>query len=351
MLVAASALAVQGSLHAQTRAVDPELKKLVESARQDLDAYWRRQLKAYIPPTEFVLMRAPAINDCGRMDQPTVQYCAASHTIYWDDTLLGFLNSTIGDFAPVVLLAHEWSLLAQKLMGLDQPSRNTPRLVLELQADCHAGNWALDAGKRGLLDKDDLGEALAVLQLDLDAPIFDVATHGAGQARTQIFLYGYQGRDCRGDGFRALLREHKIDSTGRTPAATPAPAVPETMYPKQVGPYTQSRVEPAKTSFGLVGVSTTYESGGGSFVVHLVSAARSADEATMYLDRSVGESKTDGYTQVTRLAVVHQGTRLGTVVRMRGTEDERVLWSNRQYFGIIQGERAWEFYTAAALSR
>ena len=67
------------------------------------------------------------------------------------------MNVHIGDFAPIVVTAHEWGHHVQWLLGVVPEPGN----AFELQADCLAGAYASDAGQQGLLDPGDITEAVA----------------------------------------------------------------------------------------------------------------------------------------------------------------------------------------------
>jgi hypothetical protein len=98
----------------------------------------------------------------------------------------------IGDFAPIVVMAHEWGHHVQALLGLAPARGNT----VELHADCLAGAYASDAGQRGLLDPGDITEAVAMsaaagdpLGLPQDTP----GAHGINDDRITAFMRGYLG--------------------------------------------------------------------------------------------------------------------------------------------------------------
>ena len=66
-------------------------------------------------------------------------------------------------------------------------------------ADCLSGAWALDVDSRGLLEPDDVDEAIRFTVEYLGDPstvdAFDPQAHGTADQRAQSFMLGYE------DGF------------------------------------------------------------------------------------------------------------------------------------------------------
>ena len=79
----------------------------------------------------------------------------------------------------------------------------------ELQADCFAGVWARSANDRGLLDEDDLGEAVTALVVvgDPQETWFDPTQHGTPQQRTVAFAIGFDqnAAGCTSNAFFDLF--------------------------------------------------------------------------------------------------------------------------------------------------
>ena len=63
-------------------------------------------------------------------------------------------------------------------------------------ADCMSGAWALDVDTRGLLETDDVDEAIAFTVERLGDPRYideyDPQAHGTADQRAQSFLTGYE---------------------------------------------------------------------------------------------------------------------------------------------------------------
>jgi predicted metalloprotease len=163
---------------------------------QDLNAFWQRAFGAvgttYRAPIVTTL-EVPVVTSCGPAGPESLAfYCPAEEAIYYAPVGLEAHRRRIGDFAPVVVLAHEWGHHLQTVLGIAPSPRNT----FELQADCLAGAYARDAGKRGLLDPGDITEAVAMaatagdpLGLPQDTP----GAHGINDDRITAFMCGYLG--------------------------------------------------------------------------------------------------------------------------------------------------------------
>ena len=162
----------------------------------DVNAFWQRAFAAvgavYHAPSVTVL-EAPVTTACGPAGPEDLAfYCPAEEAIYYAPAGLEAHRRRIGDFAPIVVLAHEWGHHLQRLLGIAPAQGN----AFELQADCLAGAYASDAGQRGLLDPGDITEAVAMaaavgdpLGLPQDTP----GAHGINDDRITAFMRGYLG--------------------------------------------------------------------------------------------------------------------------------------------------------------
>ena len=162
----------------------------------DLNAFWQRAFAAvgavYHAPSVTVL-EAPVTTACGPGGPEDLAfYCPAEEAIYYAPAGLEAHRRRIGDFAPIVVLAHEWGHHLQRLRGIASARGNT----FELQADCLAGAYASDAGQRGLLDPGDLTEAVAMAAVagdPLGLPQDTPGAHGMNDDRITAFMRGYLG--------------------------------------------------------------------------------------------------------------------------------------------------------------
>jgi uncharacterized protein len=181
----------------------------------DLNTFWQRAFGAigglYRAPAVETLT-APVATACGPAGPEHLAfYCPAEEAIYYAPAELDAHRRRIGDFAPIVVMAHEWGHHVQTLLGLEPAPGNT----FELQADCLAGAYSSDAGQRRLLDPGDITEAVAMaatagdpLGLPQDAP----GAHGINDDRITAFMRGYLG-GVDACGLPRLERQPKLVSS------------------------------------------------------------------------------------------------------------------------------------------
>lgn len=351
-IVAFGLAALVAALQAQAPSphVDPALLNLINSARSDIDQYWRRQMPGYTPPTDVVVVQAPTETDCGKFEKPNARYCASTNKIYWD---VGLFTTAyqLGDFAPIFILAHEWGHLVQRQLGFDRTTRGLITVQLELQADCLAGAWSHDAKRRGLLDPGDDDEAVLMLRRGgdkLNAPWFEPNAHGSPGQRVDAFLYGFEGTDCAADGFFAFLKERGIDPSRVQQAPTPDTGSLAQNIKKQVGRFTLASTRRTEIPLSTDAIEATYKTPDGVPVVHLLVAYKSAADASAALDRFIPWAKQQGYAETKRQDLLDTaGIKLGTVVVLHGPK-EMIIWNNKQFIGGSEGPRdvAWELYNA-----
>jgi hypothetical protein len=172
------------------------IQDLIDFAANDINEYWSQVFSDsgidYYPPEEFLSYTEPIDTACGPAALDNAFYCSESHGIYYDINFLQAQLDTDGDFAPVVILAHEWGHLVQANLGILRGRYLS--IETELQADCLAGTWTTHAGEMGYLEEGDLEEGATALFKagDLDIPWFDPSAHGTPDQRVQAFLDGLQ---------------------------------------------------------------------------------------------------------------------------------------------------------------
>ncbi|MGH2613931.1 MAG: neutral zinc metallopeptidase [Thermomicrobiales bacterium] len=177
-----------------------------------VDQFWAARFQEagqeYDPPDGVVPFDAPIVTACGRAD-PNLEaafYCVIDEKIYYSAEFRSLIESQIGDFAWVIVVAHEWGHHIQAQLGFDLgvvPDRagEVPPIELEQQADCLAGAYAIDAELTGWLDAGDIDEALYMTRISGDptgTAWNDPRAHGTGDERIDAFLTGYSGGlpDC-----------------------------------------------------------------------------------------------------------------------------------------------------------
>jgi predicted metalloprotease len=186
--------------------------KLLRATIANLQAYWAQAFPqvygaTYTPVSQFVAATPTTkIPDC-EGHQETYQkdvkgnafYCFGSNFITYDDqNLFPYLAQHFGNFAPALVLAHEWGHAIQDRAGIDR--NNEPTILIELQADCFAGSWvqriAHGQSKTVKFAPGDLDAALAAYLTFRDpvgSSANDQQAHGDAFDRVNAFQTGFDG--------------------------------------------------------------------------------------------------------------------------------------------------------------
>jgi len=170
-----------------------------------VDQFWAARFQeaeqVYASPNGVIAFDEPIVTACGRAD-PAMEaafYCVIDENIYYSAEFRTLIENQIGDFAWVIVVAHEWAHHIQAQLGFDlgvMPDRagEVPSIELEKQADCLAGAYASDAELTGWLDPGDVDEALYMTEISGDPPGTswnDPRAHGSGDERIDAFMIGY----------------------------------------------------------------------------------------------------------------------------------------------------------------
>jgi predicted metalloprotease len=175
--------------------------------------YFAAMGQRYTPPT-LVLFTDQVASGCGAasaMSGPF--YCPEDQKLYVD---LGFFNQLSsefgapGDFARAYVIAHEVGHHLQNLLGITEKSQRLaaqggadPKRVsvaVELQADCYAGVWAMQAQR--VIEPGELQQALHAaaavgddtLQRRTQGRVVpETFTHGSAAQRQRWFQRGFDG--------------------------------------------------------------------------------------------------------------------------------------------------------------
>jgi predicted metalloprotease len=222
------ALPSPGTSTARTpqRAANPQEDqqvRFVSFVLDDVQDNWTRIMPALGRPysrAQLVLFTDAIHTGCGAADSTIGPfYCPSDQRVYIDLGFFRELRSRFGapgDFAQAYVLAHEVGHHAQRLLGIEERTRqaqaqnpsqeNELSVRLELQADCFAGIWAKSTQQRNLLESGDLEEALAATAAVGDDRIQRSAgrrvrpetwTHGSAQQRESWFRRGWSSGDPR----------------------------------------------------------------------------------------------------------------------------------------------------------
>jgi uncharacterized protein len=195
---------------AQDESAEPQLSReelFPDILHAHVDAFWAARFaeagRFYDPPNGVIAFDEPIVTACGRAepDREAAFYCVIDEKIYYSADFRTLIEQQIGDFAWVIVVAHEWGHHIQAKLGFDLgivPDRSGEILAVEFeqQADCLAGAYSVDAEATGWLDPGDIEEALYMTQISGDPPGTawnDPRAHGTGEERINAFLDGYEG--------------------------------------------------------------------------------------------------------------------------------------------------------------
>ncbi|HVT40570.1 MAG TPA: neutral zinc metallopeptidase [Gemmatimonadaceae bacterium] len=325
----------------------PSTEALLAVARKDIDGFWSKQLGVLYTSPVFV-GPYPAAGACP-FQAHNAQYCSSENSIYYDPRFLDEQNHSIGDYAAVWILAHEWGHRVQHLQGKLGSSAGMFSIQIELQADCYAGRYTKDALTRSVLEPGD--DELAVTSLrgahdPVDYPWFEKYAHGTSGQRIDALTEGFEGRDCDGDAF---WRRVHVDPHA---AAAPAPPVRGPVIGGVAcrrGRFERIDMRPAPDFIkGVVtdAISAKFRSADGVVVDLVLEAFSSADAA----ERFASNAALDGYALTKEGAVKDGETVLGKWKLLSG-KSEIMLFQKRQVVNIAEGPRGitWEFMTSAAV--
>jgi predicted metalloprotease len=176
--------------------------------------YFAARGQNYTAPT-LVLFTGQVASACGRASAASGPfYCPSDQKVYID---LGFFNQLSsefgapGDFARAYVIAHEVGHHVQNLLGITEKSErmsaqqgaNDAKRVsveVELQADCFAGVWAMQAQR--VIEPGELQQALQAaasvgddtLQRRTQGRVVpETFTHGSAAQRQRWFQRGFDG--------------------------------------------------------------------------------------------------------------------------------------------------------------
>jgi predicted metalloprotease len=225
-----------------TRTDVNQMKYKVNMASRFFETTWQKAFAAAgrsYPAPGLIAYESPIQTGCGPAKMGNAFYCRPDHKIYYDAIFLTAMMKqasmalgTDGDYAPIVILAHEMGHAVAYIMGTDF-ALSYPREAL---ADCLAGVVTNEAQKSGNLEKGDLEEGLWALNDGGDGPntsIISERAHGKGPDRQKAFLIGYRnGLSACDDGIAkklAAVRPTTSQPASRTfPPSLPGPYRPGT---------------------------------------------------------------------------------------------------------------------------
>ena len=178
--------------------VGVDFEATMDAAADDLDEYFEEVLEAegfgneYRSPRNVVFYTDPIETACGESLENNAFFCSGDNSIYMHEPFMLELWE-VGPFSPVYVLAHEWGHLVQWDLGI--LGGGSLSVQVELQADCLAGNYALDLDERDYIDERNLLEAGVTLISVGDPenyPWWAPGAHGTSEQRVEAYTQGYQ---------------------------------------------------------------------------------------------------------------------------------------------------------------
>lgn len=216
----------------QEQALQDSQVHFVKVVLAETEDVWNQQFPAqtgrqYTDP-KLVIFSGSAQSACGFASAATGPfYCPGDQRVYIDLSFYEELQNRFGasgNFAQAYVVAHEVGHHLQKLMGISDKMDQIRQQVsdeeynkysvrLELQADYFAGVWAHYEQGRGVLEKQDIPNALNAanaigddrLQKETQGYVVPESfTHGTSAERMYWFKKGYETGDIKqGDTFSA----------------------------------------------------------------------------------------------------------------------------------------------------
>jgi len=189
----------------QTVATDDTYDEFASTVLGSTNRVWTDQFATrgleYSPP-RLVLFRGGTESGCGgAYSEVGPHYCPSDLTIYLDETFFNELQVRFGgntaDVAQAYVIGHEVGHHVQDLLNV-----NLESVALELQADCLAGAWLNSLKSRGILETNEIEEALGqaasvgddnIQQRTTGTINKETWTHGSSAERVASFEKGYDG--------------------------------------------------------------------------------------------------------------------------------------------------------------
>ncbi|HEX6333841.1 MAG TPA: neutral zinc metallopeptidase [Flavisolibacter sp.] len=216
---------------AEQKAAQDKEAQFVSVVLAETEDVWHdifnRAGKRYQEP-KLVLFSGGVQSGCGTASSATGPfYCPGDHKLYIDLSFSADLKNRFGapgDFAMAYVIAHEVGHHVQTLLGISEKMQrlrgqvseeeyNQYSVRMELQADFFAGVWAHFVQGKGLLEEDDIAEALNAanaigddrLQKKSQGYVVPESfTHGTSAQRMFWFRKGFETGDInQGDTFNA----------------------------------------------------------------------------------------------------------------------------------------------------
>jgi hypothetical protein len=322
---------------------------LFEFAKGSVGQFWATEARAmnvtYSPPSGVTSYTTEITTPCGKALLGNAFFCRLDRGLYFD---LGFLGEEFarGDFAPVVIIAHEWGHLMQHAMNWQDPLG----IRHELQADCYAGAYAQHADKTGVLEPGDSEEALNGLFRSgrTDVPWLARESHGSGGNRADAYSWGFR------NGAMACTESVFMRKAGGVVPMFESARYPEGSLtdnvPLSVGDFTLvdvTRASEFMSSAMTDAIRGKYRAADGTVVEHWLAAHSTDAAAILQFDRWADSYREKGFTLVGQDEFrTSDGQVTGKWMRFsKPNRREIMLWRNFQIVLVAEGpvDRTFDF--------
>ena len=188
----------------QAATAQDEYYEDISATVQSLTWFWTREFTRMKPARQYTALAggisgydaSTAANLPCSGGGLNAYYCSQDDGIHLEEPhFMRWYHKEVGDFAPVVILAHEWGHAIQGRLGFLGDSRALS-IQTELQADCLGGAWTQyleNESTQYVLEPGDVDEAILGLFSGRDAvgtPWLDPRAHGTASQRIEAFTLG-----------------------------------------------------------------------------------------------------------------------------------------------------------------
>ncbi|WP_456316852.1 KPN_02809 family neutral zinc metallopeptidase [Teichococcus aestuarii] len=235
-------------------------RRFVAQVLGDTELVWKAQFRQLGRPYQdpvLVLFNGAVQSGCGAaQSQVGPFYCPNDQRIYIDLGFMAQLQRQLGangDFAAAYIVAHEVGHHVQQQLGILDLTRslqqqagelteaNAIQVRVELQADCFAGLWAVQADQaRAILEKGDVEEGLNAAAAVGDDRLQRRAQGGAARELHPWLLAGPGALVPHRAGARRAGRLRHL----RGPALTPPALTPAGAWWPMLPPHAGCRLSP-----------------------------------------------------------------------------------------------------------
>jgi len=176
------------------------LESFVESIADHIDRFWSEEFAAngepYSSPNRAWTPMGDAPIACGDQALQGPGYCAENRTIALSAPYFRRIWRASGDGAVILVLAHEWGHHGQESRG--RKRTDYYNIQWELQADCLAGAFLMNAAQHYWLGPHDIDDALRMAWRAGDSilvPWYGERALGSPEQRRNAVQQGFSGRD------------------------------------------------------------------------------------------------------------------------------------------------------------